>query len=365
MSLYLSPTFYGIEDHVAPHISKPFAVRVYYPTDDDVLLGAPLLSGPHPLVIFAHGQRSSFTMPKMCPEEFTRDHRRWGVVLGGIARSGYVVAVPDLSDLFSSGVESVVPRIDQTIDWMRTQWHGRRTILTKPVIEGRAISQVPSQAADLDAPPSDVQEVKIAARVHIPPPVFPGNPTPLALVGHSWGTRAVCTYAAAHSGVAAAVTIAATFDDNTSAPNIIGAGIPTLMICGKAAEESMNFAPMDSIWPELATPKYQTAFQGVGHWDWFGRFGAIRRCDGTPPTWRDTGHIAGELIAGFLARHVARVAFPPPDLVPIPLLRPNHLRWYDPGSAIQMRWDAPGENFDTLPSTGDGILGPWTETPPW
>ena len=158
----------------------------------------------------------------MCPEEYAGDHRRWGVVLGGIARSGYVVAAPDLSDVFSSGVDSVAARIDQTIDWMRTEWHGRRTILTKPVIEGRAISQVPSQAANLDALPSDVQAVKIGARVHIPPPVFPGNPTPLALVGHSWGTRAVSAYATAHSGVAAAVTIAGTFDDNTSARTSLG-----------------------------------------------------------------------------------------------------------------------------------------------
>ena len=75
--LYLSPMFYGIEDHVAPNISKPFALRVYYPTDDDLLLGAPLLTGPHPLVIFAHGQRSSSTRPEMCPEEDYKNDHRW------------------------------------------------------------------------------------------------------------------------------------------------------------------------------------------------------------------------------------------------------------------------------------------------
>src|SRR5262245_58265610 len=90
MSLYLSPMFYGIQDHVVPD-STPFAVRIYYPTDDDTLLGAPLLDGPHPVVVFVHGHRHSGTVPAMCPPEYTRDYQRWSVVLGGIARSGYVV----------------------------------------------------------------------------------------------------------------------------------------------------------------------------------------------------------------------------------------------------------------------------------
>ena len=360
MSLYLSPMFYGIQDHVVPD-STPFAVRVYYPTDDDTVLGPPLLKGPHPLVVFAHGKRDNSTLPVMCPPEYSRDHQRWGVVLGGIARSGYVVASLNVQDILPSA-SGVAGRISATIGWMRSKWEGRNTILAPPAADPGTHSGGLSEDPDAEILQSKVGAPYAAAAPFHLPPVVLGWPTALALIGHSWGTRGVCAFAAANSGVAALVTIAGTFEHDES-NNLRQARVPTLIMCGTA--DSQNFAPMQTLWLSLSTPKYQTAFQGVGHWDWFGRFGAIRRCDGTPPPWRDTGHIAGELIAGFFARHVARVGYPPPDLVRIPILRPNGIPWYEHESAIQMRWDAPGQNFDTLPTTGDGILGPWTASPPW
>src|SRR6266498_4104996 len=131
MSLYLSPMFYGIQDHVVTDSTR-FAVRVYYPTDDDTVLGAPLLEGPHPLVVFAHGQRDNSDL--MCPPEYSRDHQRWGVVLGGIARSGYVVASPNVQDIINSP-DGVAGRISATINWMRSEWEGRNTIHTPPVVD--------------------------------------------------------------------------------------------------------------------------------------------------------------------------------------------------------------------------------------
>jgi hypothetical protein len=304
-------------------------------------------------------------VPQLAPSEYTRDHRRWGVVLGAIARSGFVVASPNLADIIRYS-DACADRIDATIQWMRHTWPGRETITTELEIGLPFVS--PRLAGTETAGDVKVGQEVIEASAFPPrqpwPERVPRNPTPLALVGHSWGTRAVCRYAATRQGVSGLVTIAGTFDDNQAGQDIVNAGVPTLMLCGR--DDSQNFAPMNSLFGSMPTPKYQTAFQGVGHWDWFGRFGAIRRADGTLTQWRDTGHIAGELVAGFLVRHVARVGFSPSLFINIPLLRPNHIPWYDHGSAIQMRWDAPGENFGSvLPSTGDGILGPWATSPPW
>lgn len=359
MSVYLSPVFYGLEDHVVPG-STPFPIRIYYPTEDDTVLGAPLLEGRHPLVIFVHGQRGDVTSPAMCPREYTRDYQRWGGVLGGVARSGYVVASVGAQGIVQHA-SVVAGRIGETIRWMRTKWDGRHT-LGLPVADPGKLSGLPLEDMAVVARPAAAAPYA-AASLHGRTSDVSRGPTPLALIGHSYGTRGVCAFAAANSGVAALVTIAGPFDENDSANQLRQAQVPNLMMCGTV--DSLSFAPMDSLWPSLPRPKYQTAFQGVDHWDWFGRLGAIRRCDGTPPLWRDTGHIASELIAGFFARHVARVGYAPPDLVRIPILRPNGIPWFEPGNPIQMRWDAPGQDFDTLPSAGDGLLGPWNGTPPW
>ena len=359
MSPFLFPLYFGIHDHVAGD-SRPYPLRVYYPTDDDTVVGAPLLPGKHPLVIFIHGQRDGSTFPAMCPPEYTRDYQRWSVVLGGIARSGYVVACPAVQDIVHRSGE-VSARIGETIHWMRSEWEGRHT-LGLPVADPEVLAGLPLEAAAVIARPHSAAPYSPVSSHPATGGLSRGS-TPLALVGHSWGTRGVCAFAAANSGVAALVTIAGTFDDNVSGNDVLRAQVPTLMMCGTA--DRQNLAPMNGLWPNLSRPKYQAAFQGVDHWDWFGRFGAIRRCDGTPAPWRDTGHIAGELIAGFFARHVAGVAYSPPDLVRVPILRPHGIPWFEPGSAFQVRWDAPGQNFDTLPSAGTGLLGPWTEAPPW
>ncbi len=356
MSFFLSPMYFGIQDHIVPG-TPPFGVRIYHPTDDDVITGAPLPNGPHPLVVFAHGERHG---PELCPPDLTQDYKRWTVVLGALARSGFVVAVPALHDVIFSP-DASARRISATVDWMRTTWSGARTLHLPPVM-------APALALAARPGKHNPEPDAIAAAARIPmPPVWLGAPTALALVGHSWGARA-CAHVAANGGVQALATIAGTWDDNASIDALRAARVPTVQICGTA--DAQTFSYLNGLWDSLVTPKYLAAFQGAEHWDWFGRNGAIRACNGTQPSWPDTGHIAGELLVGFLTRHVAKIAFDPPNLVRIPLLRPWLDPWYDNGSAIQVRWDAPGEHFYSwpfypLPPTGDGILGLWTESAPW
>lgn len=356
MNFFKSPRYFGIEDHTVAGLN-PFHLRIYYPTDDDVLVGAPLPPGPHPLVVFAHGYRAGAEDTGLCPRELTRDNCRWTVVLGLLARSGFVVAAPEM--LFSDPVT----RVSAAVEWMRSRWSGRAT-LHVPHVFDPATSLTSRHAAPGDARVQTGASDPSAASalIHIPTSVL-GAPTPLALVGHSWGARA-CAKLLPSGNVQAYAAIAGTFDDNEAVAALKDAQVPNFLLCG--TDDSQQFSYLNGLWPSLTAPKYQAAFKEVKHFDWFGNDGAIRNCDGTPPMRPDSGHIAGELIAGFLTRHLARVPFDPPYLVNIPLLRPWHTRWCDQGSAIQMRWDAPDEQFATLPSTGDGILGPWTSgTSPW
>jgi dienelactone hydrolase len=354
MSLFQTPAFFGIQDVTVDSVPSPFGLRIYYPTHDDLTVGAPLARGPHPLVVFAHGNRQGPQNETYCPPDLTNDYRRWTRVLGALARSGCVVASPELSDV--SYNEGAIDRMEATVQWMRSNWSGRRSLhqleLANPELLARA-SGIPLTRPEPDdhASPHDLA---IANR-HAPA-AYLGQPTGLVVMGHSWGARAGAVFAA-NARAQAFVSIAGTFDDSESIAAIRSLTIPNFMLAGTA--DSQTFSYLNGLWRGLHAPKYQCALRDVDHWDWFGGQGAIRRCDGSTAQWPDTAHVAGELIAGFLTRHVAQLQFAPSHLIRIPLLRPWHQRWLGEGTAIQMRWEAAGQDFGALPSTGSGILGEW------
>ena len=78
MSLITSPQYFGIQDAIISD-NTPFGVRIYYPTEDDVIVGAPLAPGPHPLVVFAHGSREVAQNALFCPANPANDYKRWTV----------------------------------------------------------------------------------------------------------------------------------------------------------------------------------------------------------------------------------------------------------------------------------------------
>jgi hypothetical protein len=67
MSLFQTPAFFGIQDVTVDSVPSPFGLRIYYPTHDDLTVGAPLARGPHPLVVFAHGNRQGPQNETYCP----------------------------------------------------------------------------------------------------------------------------------------------------------------------------------------------------------------------------------------------------------------------------------------------------------
>lgn len=360
MSLITSPQYFGIQDATVGG-ATPFGVRIYYPTEDDVIVGAPLAPGPHPLVVFAHGNRQGTQNALVCPANPANDYKRWTVVLGALARSGFVVAAPALGTV---NLATALPRLRATVQWMRTQWSGNRSIHGPAVLDPHLrAAPAPHMAAENPREDTGNDPAPTLASHHPVVPIFLGEPTPLALIGHSWGARG-CAIATADTGARAFASIAGTFDDNESIGALRATKVPTLMICGTT--DHLAFSTLGGLWPVLPSPKYQAAVKEVGHWEWFGRRGPIRYCDGSPSPWPDAGLIAGELIAGFLTRHLAGVQFDPPHPISIPLLRPWGVSWFDHAAAIQVRWDAPGQQFYPLPPAGDGILGPWASgTAPW
>jgi dienelactone hydrolase len=120
----LAPVFTGFTDF-GPANGLPTRVRVYYPTTDGTPENAALVTGcgRYPLVIFLHGQCSE-------PDHFLR----WDLVPRQLARSGYVVAVPQLSSIPPFGGDNPdVTRAEQVLDWMRTSWPHAALLMPPPM----------------------------------------------------------------------------------------------------------------------------------------------------------------------------------------------------------------------------------------
>lgn len=121
----LAPVFYGFTDH-GPADGLPTRVRVFYPSTDGSPEGAPIVGGcgRYPLVVFLHGQ---------CGEA---DHyRSWQLVPASLARSGFVVAVPEMPTTppFGGHDNPDIAIVDQVLIWMRTTWPHAAHLMPRPM----------------------------------------------------------------------------------------------------------------------------------------------------------------------------------------------------------------------------------------
>ena len=359
-SLDYSPVFYGIQDVTVESGSTQFANRIYYPSFDGTVFDAPIRPGTYPLVVFAHGDRSSEV--GLCPTDRTRDHEKWDAVLHLLARCGLVVSVPAVHDTVSSSEETAV-RIELTVSWMRNQW-AERSSLRLPA-EFVAVRSSRSQIQrEIAALPYSVNETETMQTFQVGP--FPnlGLPTPLGLVGHSWGARA-CARAAVRGNVRvkALAAVAGTWDENASIMALSGANVPTFLMAGSADFITLSY--MIGLWPNLVRPKHQALVQGLGHWDWFGGQGGIHPCNPNAPRppcpvgWQ----VASELLLAFMVKYLWNEWWRPPYLLGSPGGRPPILPWFeDSQCALKIRWDDPASTT-SLP--GQVTLGSWSDTLPW
>ena len=229
-----------------------FRVRVFFPSWDGAVWSAPIAEGTYPLVVFLHGERNAGD--GICPPDFANDYQHWWAALYRLAATGVIVAVPDLTGVISADPNDVVPRLQQTITYMRHWWDDRESVAPR-----------------------------------------------LGLAGHSWGANAAIN--AAVSGqfdVDAYASVAATRETNFG-PDYKALRIPTLLLHGM---DDLTRAPFGRQDFDLGpTPRYQVALAGIDHWDWFARL-ELRRCAGPGPTCLNGAWIVSEMLASFFARHL-------------------------------------------------------------
>jgi hypothetical protein len=381
--LYQEPTLYGIQDVSVPAEGADFPMRIYYPSDEGSVFGVPIRPGTYPLVAFAHGQRQGggvdtesllFGNQPGCPEDVTLDHQRWSAVLHLLARCGIVVVAPALHDVITSSSETVAARLEVAIRWVRLEWEhrmvlwGRELFLDPDTAEFRSMAQATRNDSH-DLADFGVQHLGEGVGVH---PVGPGSvvlgtPTNLGLAGHSWGARA-CARVAARGQVAvrALASIAGSWDESEAVDALIGAQRPTLMMAGMADHVNLSYLP--ALWSSLVRPKHQAAFQGAGHWDWFGSNGAIQFCD--PQNGGRCRSVvwstASEMLAGFMTKYLYNRWQVPPYLLGERFnVQPwggfGHLNLTSFFCGPRVRWD------DPIASTPEGerIWGLWLERAPW
>jgi hypothetical protein len=110
----LIPVFHGFSD-LGTADGLPGRVRVFYPSVDGSPENAPIVAGcgQYPLVVFLHGQ---------CND--ADHHLAWDVVPPALARSGFVVAVPELPSTPPFGGQSNpdIAIVEQVLAWMRSSW---------------------------------------------------------------------------------------------------------------------------------------------------------------------------------------------------------------------------------------------------
>ena len=387
--LYQDPTLYGIVDVTVPAQGGGFAMRIYYPADQGGVHGVPIRPGTYPLVAFAHGMRqgggtdhdSLLTGAEPgCPSDVTLDHQRWSAVLHLLARCGFVVLSPALHDVISSSEASAI-RLEAAIGWARFQWEhravlwGRDLFLDPDSVELRSMAAHGKEGAKglADFGVKDLGEgvgIRIPNR---PGEVILGTPTNLGLTGHSWGARA-CARVAGRGQVAvrALASIAGSWDENEAVNAFVGAHRPTLMMAGMQDQGNLSYLP--GLWPSLVRPKHQAAFQGAGHWDWFGTDGAIQFCD---PSNNGRCHsevwsTASEMLVGFMTRYLYNRWQIPPHLLGdrfsvSPWGRPPFGLGFDLTEYFcgpRVRWEDPMAQ-PPWATVGDNQWGFWLDPNPW
>lgn len=221
-------------------------VRVWFPSLDGSPQHAEILQGcgRYPLVILAHGS---------CPQD--EDHyQKWFELPAVLARSGYVVVVPELQLGAPSGNEAEQQLIGKLAAWARSDWEHAETVMPAPAT---------------------------------------------ALVGHSWGAGLLGHVAARTPGSYAAYVSLS----GVEVPGEMhGSTMPTLFTWG--GELGLEVLGVQvSQWDRFTPPAHFAEFHHAGHWDYLpkGR-SACDEPNGQPQrgTCTLTPMLAADIVACFL-----------------------------------------------------------------
>jgi pimeloyl-ACP methyl ester carboxylesterase len=238
----LSPVFYGYADYFLRD-GAPTPIRVYYPSLDGSPPCAPLLGGPglFPLAIFLHGQ---------CSE--AQHYTKWSLLPAVLARSGFVVAIPDLGFVDDPWMLSnpAYPLIDRTLSWMRTAWPHNAVLMAPPV---------------------------------------------LGIVGHSYGALLGGQLATTVPATAYASLGGGWTGWTTSTWPLNRIRIPTMLAWGTF--DGLATLPQPN-WDRLSFPKYRLRFTDGDHWD----FLPSSSCAGSAGPCNLVAALAADFVTLFLSK---------------------------------------------------------------
>lgn len=366
MNSYLNPGNFGIEDVTVLPGGRP--MMIVFPTESTSVHHASVAAGTYPLVVFLHGDRHAPEFSYLCPRDLSQDYKAWGNVVYLLAQCGIVVAVPEVSSTHGDDAADV---IDQTISWMHYRWAGRATLWYDAF--AAALDPQMLGPAEPDRPdvvgPSQVADVARAAVVPLDEDSVirvGGIQTPVGLAGHSWGVRGCSLYAARPaSRVSALASIAGVVDDDNDAyAALIATSIPTLTMIGLKDDvrHSLNL-----LWPFLNGPKHQAVVSGTDHFDWFGSYGYIHRCDGRDSgTCPVAGATAAEIVLTFMTKYLMNSWRLPSSLVGPQGGRQPIIGQFEEfaGCGLGVRWNAPVSPGGTV-QYGEQRWGNLPDFPGW
>ena len=279
----LAPVFYGYRDYdvqfppVATLRLAQGAVggasalpahpaRVFYPSLDGSPEGASILShcGRFPLIVFAHGA---------APANVVGDYYlKWFEIPAALARSGYIVVVPELSQSLPVDSPGDLTVVGGMISWIRSDWEFRATALPSPAT---------------------------------------------GIVGHSYGGGVAAEFVKASPGTISALASLSGQTGEGLAP-IAEADIPKLFAFGSdplmdAGLRDLDPVPIGAAWAGLPPPKHDAVFKDIGHYDYLPP-GFVPPSEPRGPCQQTPG-LTTELLLMFFGRYLRPEGAP--DLRPL------------------------------------------------
>lgn len=215
------PVFYGTQDLTMAANGVPTDMTIYYPSVDGTPSSARMLrlcNTKWPVVLFLHGQPPAGVSP-------SGYQRRFSVIMGELARSGYVVVAPNYDAQLATADASpaMVAAAMQDVAWVRHNWS-----------EAGSVDQRPEQTA---------------------------------VMGHSYGALLAARVAAAHPEMRALVSLSGPYDELDDAQALLQSiTVPSLYMWGRG----LFFEDLDEFgnrWNQLTRFRYAAVFDGE-HFDY-------------------------------------------------------------------------------------------------
>lgn len=269
----LTPVFYGVQEYNSVE-GAPAPLRVFFPSLDGSVFSAPPLigCGRYPVVLFVHGH---------CPGDEADHYKKWFVLPAQLARSGYVVVVPQLLAIGAhpSGEHHPVRAVlAAALQWIRDTWEHHEILLPAPAT---------------------------------------------GIAGHSFGAlhAAILATTIEVRAVASLSGVWVDWPDAVGPRPITQLAVPQLFSWGTDPFSERDAALPDSIWNAIGLPRHRAIFADGQHWDYL--YNEVTPCHPSRGPCRHVGAAARDLVTTFFANYLPPELWPDlPDRVPDNLVPP-------------------------------------------